>query len=187
MNKQVWPLSSALLFLFISIAFGEQYLTEAQALKMAFPQSQKVGSETKGLTELDRQEIKKLYGVEVLSTSVRIYSGESDSQVDGYAVIANEIGKSEPITFVVAMDANGRVKLVAIMEFRESRGWEVKEPRFLRQFNGKKPTDHLRVNDDVVNLSGATLSSYAVARGVKKAVVLVDYFFLRPVGNRGAR
>jgi Na+-translocating ferredoxin:NAD+ oxidoreductase RnfG subunit len=161
------------------LIFPEQYLTESQALKLAFPNTQTIEAEVRVLTERDRQEIKKRYGIEVLTSSVKIYLGRSDSKVDGYAVIANEIGKSEPITFIVAMDGSGRVKTVAIMEFRETRGWEVKEPRFLRQFNGKKSTDHLRVNDDVINLSGATLSSYAVARGIKKAVVLVDYFYLQ--------
>jgi H+/Na+-translocating ferredoxin:NAD+ oxidoreductase subunit G len=162
---------------------AEQYLTEAQALKIAFPQSQSVTAETRVISDDDRQEIKKRYGIEIPSTSARIFSGRSDSKVDGYAVIANEIGKSEPITFIVAIDPLGKVQAVAIMEFRETRGWEVKEPRFLRQFHGKKSTDHLRVNDDVINLSGATLSSYAVAKGVKKAVVLVDYYFLRSGGK----
>lgn len=161
---------------------GEQYLTETQALKLAFPQSAQIQPETKPLTVGDRQEIKKRYGVDIFDGRVKVFVGKTGIRTDGYALIMNEIGKSDPITFIVAMDPEGKVRTVAIMEFRESRGWEVKEPRFLRQFNGKKSRDRLRVNDDIVNLSGATLSSYAVAKGVKKAVVLVDYFYLHPKG-----
>jgi len=32
------------------------------------------------------------------------------------------------------------------------------------------------VNNDIANYSGATLSSYAIARGVKKALALVETF-----------
>lgn len=178
MKKQVLCLALISLWVRTPVMIAEQYLTEAQALKIAFPQSQSVTAESRVISDEDRRGIKQRYGIEVLSSSARIYSGRSGSRIDGYAVIADEIGKSEPITFIVVMDPFGRVQTVAVMEFRETRGWEVKEPRFLRQFHGKKSTDHLRVNDDVVNLSGATLSSIAVANGVKKAVVLVDYFLL---------
>lgn len=183
MKKQVWVLVITSLLVPAPLLVAEQYLTEVQALKIAFSQSQSVNAETKLISDDDRREIKSRYRVEILSSSVRVYSGRSGSKVDGYAVIANEIGKSEPITFIVAMDSSGKVQTVAIMEFRETRGWEVKEPRFLRQFHGKKSSDHLRINDDVINLSGATLSSYAVAKGVKKAVALVDYFYLRSGGK----
>ncbi|MBZ5535490.1 MAG: FMN-binding protein [Acidobacteriia bacterium] len=183
MKTHALCLAVTLLLVTAPLLVAEKYLTEAQALKIAFPQSQSVNAETRLISDDDRQEIKKRYGIEIMGTSVRIFSGRSNSKVDGYAVIDSEVGKSEPITFIVAIDPLGKVQTVAIMEFRETRGWEVKEPRFLRQFHGKRSTDHLRVNDDVVNLSGATLSSYAVTKGVKKAVVLVDYYFLRSGGR----
>lgn len=181
MAKRFLPIV-LLTFLFSNLSvWAVQYLTEEQALKLAFPQSQKIEVESKQLSEADLQTIKKQYGIEIVTPSVKIYLGWSGSKIDGYALIDNEIGKSEPITFIIAIDPAGKVKTVAIMEFRETRGWEVKEPRFLRQFNGKRSNDHIRINDDVVNLSGATLSSYAVSRGVKKAVVLVDYFYFHLV------
>src|SRR5438445_11266931 len=41
--------------------------------------------------------------------------------------VLDEIGKSEPITFMVGMSPEGKVTEVAVMVFRESRGGEVKE------------------------------------------------------------
>src|SRR3989441_6153688 len=42
---------------------------------------------------------------------------------------------------------------------------EVKEKRFLRQFRGKTAGDPIRINQDILNYTGATLSSKALARG----------------------
>ncbi len=55
-------------------------------------------------------------------------------QEDGRtAWVLDDIGKDKPITagFVVA---NGAIEQVDVLEFRESRGWEVKYPFFTRQF-----------------------------------------------------
>src|SRR5262249_44837730 len=90
-----------------------------------------------------------------------------------------EIGKSEPITFMVCMTSEGKVAEVAVMEFRENRGWEVKEKRFLNQFHGKTAKNSIRVDEDIINYTGATLSSKAIARGVKKALLLLDAFYPR--------
>jgi hypothetical protein len=69
------------------------------------------------------------------------------------------------------------------MEYRESRGGEVREQRFLRQFRGKRERDAIQVNNDIVNYTGATLSSQAIARGVKKALALAHLFYGSGGGN----
>src|SRR5262249_18537372 len=113
--------------------------------------------------------------------------GRRHGKTCGYAAIVEEIGKSEPITFMAGVDPEGRVGEVALMVFRESRGAEGREPRFMRQFKGKQLKDPIRVNQDILNYTGATLSSEAMARGVKKALALVDHFYLRRRGALGGR
>jgi hypothetical protein len=71
----------------------------------------------------------------------------------------------------------GKVTDVIILVYRESRGAEVRDPRFLKQFRGKTRRDSVQVDRDILNYSGATLSSQALARGVRKALTLFDYFF----------
>jgi len=80
------------------------------------------------------------------------------------------------------MSPEGKVTEVVIMIFRENRGWEVKEKRFLNQFRGKTLRNSIRVDEDIINYTGATLSSKAVARGVKRALFLFDAFY--PGGTR---
>jgi Na+-translocating ferredoxin:NAD+ oxidoreductase RnfG subunit len=92
----------------------------------------------------------------------------------GYAVIVEEIGKHRPITFVVGVQPDGKVRDVAVMAYREAYGGEVRNTRFLAQYRGKSSTDELRPYADIKTIAGATLSVEAAGRAVKKAVALVE-------------
>ena len=44
----------------------------------------------------------------------------------------------------------------------------VKESAVLKRFRGKSMQDPIQVNNDITSLSGATLSSYAIANGARR-------------------
>src|SRR5207253_1096120 len=44
----------------------------------------------------------------------------------------------------------------------------------------------IRINQDILNYTGATLSSKALARGVKRAVLLLDVFYPREARRQPA-
>lgn len=83
------------------------------------------------------------------------------------------VGKHEFITYAVALNANGSVREIEIMDYRESYGYEVRNPEWRKQFVGKTTADPLLLNEDIRNISGATLSSRHVTDGVKR--VLATY------------
>jgi len=95
-------------------------------------------------------------------------------QVDGYAFIDDEIGQHEPITFAVRLSAAGVVDRQEVLVYREAFGDEIRDPRFRKQFVGKRPSDACRLGVDIDAVSGATISSESMARGVKRALVLFD-------------
>lgn len=82
------------------------------------------------------------------------------------------IGKHELITYAVGIGADGAVRGVEIMDYRESRGGEVRDPRWRAQFNGKRNASALRLDDDIQNISGATLSCRHITEGVKRLLAL---------------
>jgi Na+-translocating ferredoxin:NAD+ oxidoreductase RnfG subunit len=168
-----------LLLITVALARADVYLDEKHASGLVLRGSTSVDREEKLLSAADRAELEKVSGLRFPALQYTFFIGRKGGEIAGYAVVMNEIGKSEPITFMVGVGTDGRVGDVAVMVFRESRGWEVKEPRFTRQFRGKKLDNPIRVNQDVMNYTGATLSSEAVARGVKKALALVQHFYLR--------
>jgi Na+-translocating ferredoxin:NAD+ oxidoreductase RnfG subunit len=156
---------------------AETLLTEQQAIKIALPNASSVEPEVRPLTAEQRDALQKKTGLRFPETQVKCFVGKGRQGTEGYALIMNEIGKHEYITFIVGVTPKFEVGEVAVMEYRETRGWEVKEKRFLRQFHGKKASDPIEVNRDIVNYTGATLSSHAIARGVKKALALAEMFY----------
>jgi FMN-binding domain len=87
------------------------------------------------------------------------------------AWILEEIGKEEPITIGVAI-RNDRVATVRVLEFRESRGWEVRYPFFTDQFTGGQLDAGNRIDLPIDGITGATLSVNAVTRIVNTALRL---------------
>ena len=162
-----------------ALVSGQVFLDEKKASEIVLPGCDAIEREEKVIAPDDRAQLERTTGLRFPLPRYNFLIGKRQGAPCGYAVIMNEIGKSEPITFMVGVDPEGGVGEVALMVFRESRGWEVREPRFTRQFKGKKLKDPLRVNQDILNYTGATLSSEAMARGVKKALALVDRFYLR--------
>ena len=160
-----------------SVSSAETLLTEQQAVKIALPKSGSVQAESKSLSVAQKEDMEHRTHLKFPENEYKWFVGSSNGNLDGYAVVLNELGKHELITFIVGISPKGEVTDVVVMEYRESRGKEVREKRFLSQFYGKKRTDPIQVNRDIVNYTGATLSSHAIARGVKRALLLVELFY----------
>ncbi len=108
----------------------------------------------------------------------------------GYALVTEERGKYRPITFMVGIAPDLRVRDVAILVYRESRGGEVRSRRFLAQYRGKRAEDPIRVDRDIVNVTGATISARSVSTGVRRVLLLATTAFAgrpAPVPGPGLR
>ena len=154
------------------------YLTEEQALKLLFPKSQQVRAEELRLTPEQKTRIQDRIGWKFPEDSFRAFRAESNGKLDGYAVIQETIGKHRPITYIVGVTPDGKVFDIEILVYRESKGSEVRMKRFNSQYEGKTTLDPIRINKDIINITGATMSVRSVSAGVKRALVLVDEFHL---------
>lgn len=63
--------------------------------------------------------------------------------------------------------------------YRESRGKDIIRKRFLNQYKGKTLKSPVRINKDIINVSGATISVRGVNRGVRKMRAVIGEFFLK--------
>ncbi len=153
------------------------YMAPDEALKTTFINSQEVVQEKKALSPEQKNLVEKKLGAPLAKNTWNFYIAKTGGKVDGYAVIDNEIGKTEPITFMTAINPDGRVKSVEILVYRETHGSEVKSKTFLSQFSKKSESDPLKVGSDIANMTGATLSSGAITRGVKRDLVLWNVFY----------
>jgi hypothetical protein len=145
-----WTLPAAVVASIAAPAHAVVYLSIDAAQKLAFPAANRF-VENGGLT----------------------WKAQAGDKLLGLFVVDHVIGKHLYIDYAVALDPNGRVMRVEILQYRESYGGEVREPGWLAQFVGKTSGSTLKVGSDIRNLSGATLSSLHVTEGVKR--VLANY------------
>lgn len=102
----------------------------------------------------------------------KIWQARAHDQVLGWLMVDQVIGKSEAITYAVAFDPNGAVASVEVLEYRETHGSEIRLPAWRKQFVGKTAHDPIRLDADIRNISGATLSCRHVTDGVRRLVAL---------------
>lgn len=152
----------------------EVLLTPEKALKEIFPESVRSVVETRSIPDSFRKSIQKRLGhaIEDSLTVSKVF--DRQGELSGYAVISEEIGKYRPITFMVGVTADMRVKDVAVLVYRESRGGDVKRKRFLGQYRGKSTRDPIDIDRDIINISGATISVRSMNYGVKRVLAEVS-------------
>ena len=92
----------------------------------------------------------------------------------GWFIVDEVVGKHEMITYAVALSPAGAVIGIEILEYVESYGYEVAEAQWRKQFVGKTAADPIKLNQDIQNIGGATLSCKHLTDGVKRVAVLYD-------------
>lgn len=153
------------------------YMTPKETLKQFFKDSDVVQSQEKIIDQASSEALEKKLGYALERDAVTFYIGKTGEKIDGYALLDHQIGKSQPITFMTLINPQGQVEQVEVLVYRESQGAEVRYERFLKQYTDKMAQDSLKVGRDVTNISGATMSVRAVTLGVKRALILWNYFY----------
>ncbi|RKZ15680.1 hypothetical protein DRQ50_07175 [bacterium] len=150
------------------------YFTADQALARIFDHADAVEESDWIPTDRQRTEIQRRLGFLVSEAAFPVWRATRGDRDLGWAVILEEKGRFKPITCMIHVKPDRTVGQVLVMVYRESRGDGVKRQRFLKQFRSKDLDDSLRLNRDIIGLTGATLSSRAVTFAVRKALLIVD-------------
>lgn len=165
------------------MTMAEVFMTEDEGLKTMFPKSERVRKDLIKLNAEKKTQVEDRIGWRFPEEEFEVYIGETGTRVDGYAMVQNTIGKHKPMTYMVGVDGQGSVSDIELLVFRESRGSEIRQKRFNSQYEGKTVLDPVRINKDIINISGATMSVRSMSAGIKRVLVLVDEFYLKPAGR----
>jgi len=139
------------------------YLSIGEAQALMFPGAVLTAAPVT-LTEEQAAAIERASDTDVRDKLVRAWRVSGG----GWFIADEVVGKHEFIPFAVAIGADGAVRSVEILEYREAYGGEVMNPRWLAQFAGKKNGDALADGGSIRNISGATLSSKHITDGVRR-------------------
>ena len=178
---------SNLIYPLLAIAQEGIFLKESEAPRAVFPDATSYERKLIRSTEEFKEKIRQRMGrtkPSVWEDSYVTFIAKKNDEVLGYAVIVEEIGKHRPITFIVGVGADGKIKDAALMVYREAYGGEVRDRRFLQQYKGKQIKDPLLPFRDIQNISGATMSVEAIGRGSKKALAVVETAYLAESGHK---
>lgn len=149
-------------------AFAVQYLTVEQAQKILFPKATRFVVADITFTPALKQLVEQTSKVRVRNDTQPAWRVESEGKTIGWFFLDEVIGKHEFITYVVALTPDGAVKGLEILDYRETHGSQVQNPKWREQFVGKKAGAPLKLDEDIQNISGATLSCKNLANGVKR-------------------
>ena len=145
-----------------------RYVETDEYLRNAFPAELPAASTLWVAGEL-RESVERILGHPFKVLRVRYWQDGARS-----AWVLDEIGKELPITIGVTVDA-GAIDNVRVLEFRESRGWEVRYPFFTDQFANARLDGDERLDRNIDGITGATMSVHAVTRIARVALLLHEH------------
>jgi Na+-translocating ferredoxin:NAD+ oxidoreductase RnfG subunit len=152
--------------------YAAQYLTLEQAQAAIFPEAREFTAATVQLSRDQARRIEQLGGTQVRVAEQRVWEARSEGRLLGWFIVDEVYGKHELITYAVGLNADGRVRQIEVMDYRETYGYEIRNPAWRRQFVGKGQGDALELDKDIRNISGATLSCRHVTAGVRRLLAL---------------
>ena len=147
------------------VAYSQIYLTEEQAHQLMFP-GDKFTRHMIALSDEEIKLIEKKSDERVRNRQLIVWVSAAKNAI----LVDQVLGKHEFITLAVGIEKSKTVKDIEILEYRETYGYQVREEKWRQQFVGKSSTAPLKVGQDIINISGATLSSTHVTAGVRRLV-----------------
>ncbi len=153
----------------------KHYATKEEALRQSFPTAITFDEISVTLNIKKIEDLNKKIGWKIRETNFDIIKALSEQNTHlGYAVVLHEKGKYHPITFLVAITPDFSIQNIVVMIYREKIGRGVRKKRYLKQYKGKTKSDPLIVDYDIMGLSGATISSWSITAGAKKALIIIE-------------
>lgn len=169
-----WAAPPAIIVSIAGSAYSAQYLTLEQAQELAFPTATRFAEAHVVFKASDVAAIEQRSGEKVRTRGQQVWRALVDDRLVGFFIVDYVIGKHLVIDYALALEPDGRVRRVEIMQYRESYGGEIANHRWLEQFVGKTSHDPLVVDRDIRNISGATLSSHHVTEGIRRVLAFYE-------------
>jgi hypothetical protein len=154
-----------------SAAGATVYHARDEALKLAFPDADRVVPKDFFLTRDQRTAIETLAKSKLESDLLTVYVGHHGEQVIGYAIFDTHVVRTLPETFLVVLSPTGAVTGTYLLAFYEPPEFAPPE-RWLAQFHDATLNDELRVGRGIVGITNSTLTSEAVTGGIRRALAI---------------
>jgi len=156
----------------VSPAFSTEYLSIEQTQQAIFSDATTFTEHLINISDLDKGQIKKLSGKRQRWDHQRVWRAQKQGKNLGWFLIDNVVGKHEFITYGVGISETGDITGIEIMTYRETHGDEVRDEEWRQNFTDKTLDDTFKLDEDIPNITGATLSARNITDGVKRLLAL---------------
>jgi Na+-translocating ferredoxin:NAD+ oxidoreductase RnfG subunit len=165
-------------------AAAQTRYTQDEALRLAFPAPIAVERRTAFLDEAQLEKVRRLAGpnVRVDQRVLTYYLGRTDGRPIGVAYFDAHRVRTLNEVLMVVIDTLGTVTDVQVVAFAEPPEYRASDA-WLAQLEGKRLTGALSLKGDVVNMTGATLTSQAVVGAVRR--LLAYHAVVQPFRGEG--
>jgi Na+-translocating ferredoxin:NAD+ oxidoreductase RnfG subunit len=160
----------------VNIVMAKQYLTMNEVKQVMFG-GEILHPVILKIPELVHEKMRKESGVRHPFLGNRIWKTTQGA----WLIVDEVVGKHEMITYALGVLPDGTIKGVEILQYNESYGGQIREKKWLQQFEGKSSASQLRLNQDIVNMTGATLSSKHVTDGVRRLMTLYREYLSKDI------
>jgi len=173
--------AACLLMLLVSHGYGGESTgvraTKSEALARAFPEAARIERETLFFSKEEQEHLSRMAQDRFESRIYTVYVAyNADEDPLGYAVIDTRTIRTKPATYMIILDARGRVDNVRILAWQEPPEYQPGD-RWLAQFGDKGGEDPVRLREDIQAISGATLTSRALSAGVRQVLAVYGLRF----------
>ncbi len=150
-------------FALFSQVRAETYLSIEQAQQLIFP-----GLNLKPVSvTLGGEQEKQIENAS--KTTVRNHDLNAwKSDAGDWFIVDQVIGKHENIDLAIGLNGAGEVVGIEILTYRETYGYEVRNAKWRAQFNGRDYQQFLKLDKQIRNISGATLSCRHITDGINR-------------------
>jgi hypothetical protein len=166
----------------VPIVVAADYMSVEEAQRTLFAQADQFVELALALSPAQHAQVVALAGAQPPHRSLRAFRALKAGELLGYVFVDEVIGKEDFITYAAAIDAGGKLGPLEVLSYRESHGGEIRNAAWRTQFAGRSQLTQLRVQTDIKNIAGATLSCEHVTEGVRWLLALWQVA-LRPAAS----
>src|SRR5262245_65458731 len=164
--------AAALVVLAAGPILGKVFLTQDEALRLAFGPDAKVERRTAFLTPSQQSAAAKLSGAtHTPSALVSFYVGVRDGREIGTAYFDTHVVRTESETLMILIDPTGTIARIEVLSFAEPEEYLPRE-RWYGQFSGKKLDDELALSRGIRPVAGATLTVRATMDAARRVLAI---------------
>ncbi len=161
---------------FSSFSEERDFTTPEKVLKRLFPDAQIV-IKNLAITKGQKREIEKLAKAPLDSRLISIYIVKRGDKVIAYAYVDVHRVRTHSESVLFVINPEGRIELVEVLSFNEPLEYMADES-WLALFKGKTlGGNQLRLNRDIPNMTGATLTARAIVKASRRALAIWKVLF----------